>query len=132
MLEGGRRKFLESRYALRSLECAIGYDCRRLQDGREARFRHTFLHRRMKMAFFERRDVILMAQASLLSSSSISSSHGADFGSAVEIVSGRRSDLSEALFPYLKRDEPKKIDGQTIDELFDELDEMEDDVEDGS
>jgi len=106
------------------MEGAIGLDCRRLADGRKAKFGHTFLHRRFRRDFFERRDTVMLLMASYVATAGLASNIMVDLENAKEIVGDRRASLAKAMFPYVefsvpKRD-PEKI--EDYDEYFDELD----------
>jgi len=118
---------LESRYALRETEGAIGYDCRLLSDGRRALFRHTALHARSRREFLERRDTMLVLTASMVSNASLLSNPRLDPKLAADIVSDIRSSLLRTAFPYLSMgdDENKEHSRDTYDEYFDELDAIE-------
>lgn len=106
------------------MEGAIGYDCRRLEDGRRAYFSHTTLHRRLKRAFFERRDAMFLIHASFISTASMGSNPRLDFKSSYDIVEGSRRSLLKMAFPYLKIEEtPNKP--ENYDAYFDELDAIE-------
>ena len=63
---------------------------------------------------------------SVLSAVSAISSHGrTDFKSAVEIVENTRMDLISSAFPYLFSGKSRPLTRtETIDELFDQLDEI--------
>lgn len=104
---------MESRYALRELESVIGYDCRRLEDGRKAVFRHTGLHRRARRDYYERLDMKAAMQANLFAFGTRSMS--------LATVEERRMDLLGVLFPYISFEAPK-VQVESIDDLFDELD----------
>ncbi len=128
--QGRRFKFLESRYALREIECAIGYDCRMLEDGRKAVFRHTAVHKRSRRSILERRDLMLVIGASYVSSSAIASSLRISSESAYNVVEDRRTALMKTAFPYLgidEKDEKDEWENDTsvYDKCFDELDAME-------
>ena len=124
MQQGGRRKFLESRYALRELEGAIGLDGRTLPDGRRAVFRHTMLHRRIRRDFLERRDLMHFLSMSMLATAAQSSARGINARAAMESMSSDRTSLMRIMFPYLKSDaEDETSDEQRqYDQYFDELD----------
>ena len=108
---------------MREFEGAIGYDCRRLEDGRRALFRHTYVHKRTKRDVIERRDAICMLQASLMSSAGISSHYRIDVDLAFDVISDIRSKLFYLTFPYDGyRATPHKSD--EYDEYFDELDRL--------
>lgn len=113
---------------MRELEGAIGYDCRRLEDGRKAVFRHTWIHRKARREILERRDLIAVLQTSLCSVSALSSHYRLKIDSVVDFIEKRRIDMVRAVFPYVRVEDSKPsestIKGQTIDELFDELDEI--------
>lgn len=115
MQEGRGRKFLESRYALRELQGAIGYDCRRLHDGRAAEFRHTFIHRRIRRDFFERQDAITAINAALMAVSSLGSHVRVDICEASNIANSSRSLLMKAIFPYVDFAETKPVESEKID-----------------
>lgn len=115
-----------SRYALRELEGAIGYDCRRLEDGRRAVFRHTAIHKKARQAFFERRDLLRVLVASYASTASFAANPRFDTDVSIDVVKGGRSDLVKAAFPYLKTkedDATKSYDDYSA--YFDELDAIE-------
>lgn len=111
---------------MRTLECAIGYDSRTLPDGRRALFRHTALHMRAKTDFFERRDMITVMVASLLSFSSQSSNPRMEINSGMKIVHDKRESLFDVVFPYSSKGqnahEAEAGSAPSYDELFDELD----------
>lgn len=111
---------------MRTLECAIGYDSRTLPDGRRALFRHTALHMRAKMGFFERRDLITVMVASLQSFSSQSSNPRMEINSGMKIVRDKREALFDVVFPYSSKGqnahEAESGSAPSYDELFDELD----------
>lgn len=111
---------MESRYALRELECAIGYDCRFLADGRKAVFRHTSLHKRARRDFYARRDVLMVLQATLLSAASLGSHPRANLKTAADLVIESRKNLIHIAFPYLEN-EPVKPQKEDYDAYFDEL-----------
>ena len=115
---------MESRYALREFEGAIGYDCRLLEDGRKAVFRHTWIHRRCRRYILERRDLISVMQCGIMSSASILSHGKIDVDSAIESIDGRRRSMLKIAFPYIRfdGDRGKEVD---YDQYFDELDEIE-------
>ena len=121
---------MASRYALRELEGAIGYDCRRLRDGRPALFMHTFLHRRARRDFFERRDLVDYLRMSYMSMSCISSNPRISIDEAIDVVAERRSSFMKAIFPYIDIDvnagkKPKEMKYEDYSEYFDELDRLE-------
>lgn len=109
---------MESRYALRELEGAIGYDCRCLPDGRRAIFRHTGLHRSLRREFFERRDLMAAMQSSFVAAAAA----GAGRRAAFDIVEAKRRDMLQVMFPYIHFDAPAPVRTESIDDLFDELD----------
>lgn len=115
---------MESRYALRSIEGVIGFDSRRLEDGRRAVFRHTIFHKRMRFDFFERRDAMYVLGSKLVSASALLSHPRASFQYAAEYVGEIRDSLARVAFPYVAR-KPAKKDGHEYDKYFDELDELE-------
>lgn len=117
---------MESRYALRELEGAIGYDCRRLEDGRPAVFRHTLLHKRAKRGFYERRDAMLVLHASYIAMSALAANPRLDLDVVRDILKDQRSALVNTALPYLKEKEPeeetKEQKTSRYDRYFDELD----------
>ena len=116
---------MESRYALREIEGAIGLDCRRLRDGRVAVFRHTHIHRRTRREFLERRDIMSVLLAGMMSTASIGSRAGIPLSSAYEAVNGVRSSLIRTAFPYVDMDgdqQPREVATDDYDVYFDELD----------
>lgn len=115
---------MESRYALREFEGAIGYDCRLLEDGRKAVFWHTWIHRRCRRDILERRDLISVMQCGIMSSASILSHGKIDVDSAIESIDERRRFMLRIAFPYVRfgGDAGKDVD---YDRYFDELDEIE-------
>lgn len=115
MQEGRGRKFLESRYTLRELQGAIGYDCRRLHDGRLAEFRHTFIHRRIRRDFFDRQDAITVINASLMAISSLGSHYRIDITEAADMANASRSSLVKSAFPYMDFKEPEPVKSDKID-----------------
>jgi len=130
---------LESRYALREIEGAIGRDCRRLEDGRRALFRHTLFHRIARNDFRERRDEISVLSASYIATACMASNPKIGIGRAVEIVSEMRRDLVRSVFPYIDleeadkdiedSDKPKSYEDYS--EYFDELDRIEEEAVSG-
>lgn len=104
---------MESRYALRELESVIGYDCRRLDDGRKAVFRHTGLHRKARRDYYERLDMKAALQANLFAV--------VLQNMPLATVEEKRTNLLGVLFPYISFDAPKGQE-ESIDDLFDELD----------
>lgn len=122
MPRGIELKFLESRYALRELEGAIGYDTRRLEDGRRAEFLHTVLHRHARRRFFERRDMAMLLGMTLVSVSELLSKPAFKAKTAVGLVEERRQLLADELFPYLHQDTKRQDDGSEYDVYFKELD----------
>jgi hypothetical protein len=117
---------LESRYALRELEGAIGYDCRRLEDGRRALFRHTLVHRIARRSFLERRDMMAVMGLSYSSLSSFAANPRLEIDASREVVGGARKALLEIAFPYLDfGDDKKPKTYEDYSEYFDELDEIE-------
>lgn len=118
-----------SRYALRSLECAIGYDCRRLEDGRKAVFRHTALSRRARMEFYERRDMMSVLESSLIAYAAFSSHIRVSPEAALDSIGIDRKSLLRIAFPYVDMSgdgNKDKIDPSSeYDQYFDELDAME-------
>lgn len=123
---------MESRYALREIEGAIGRDCGRLEDGRRASFRHTFLHRKSRMDFLERRDEIAFLSTSLAATASLASNPRVDVDRAVELVADSRRALFRSVFPYAdaaREERPKDYDDYS--EYFDELDRIEKEADTG-
>ena len=114
-----------SRYALREIEGAIGYDCRRLDDGRRALFRHTFIHNRVRRDFRERRDVMMVLAASYLANSAFASRPDIGLDNAMDVIRESKSALLRSAFPHLRIDEPKPESSEDFDRYFDELDEIE-------
>lgn len=112
-----------SRYALREVEVAIGYDCRRLDGGRRALFRHTGLHKRARRNVLERRDLILALSSSYMATSSLASNPRMDVGSSIDVLQDKREALIQSLFPYFKTDRREKS-YEDYDKYFDELDEL--------
>jgi hypothetical protein len=110
---------LETRYALRELESAIGYDCRRLEDGRAAVFRHTGLHRRLRRDFYERRDAVAYYHTAFVAFAAGSAGKPERLAEAEET----RQSLMRTMFPYLHFKQ-EKTRQETFDDLFDELDEI--------
>lgn len=108
---------METRYALRELESAIGYDCRRLEDGRTAVFRHTGLHRRLRRDFYERRDVIAYYHTAFIAFAAGSAGRPERLDEAEET----RQSLLQTAFPYINFDQNRPRQ-ETYDDLFDELD----------
>lgn len=116
---------MESRYALREIEGAIGYDCRTLEDGRRASFRHTLFHRKARRDFFERRDLVMVMQSTYLAMASLSANMRVDLDAARSIAASNRRALVRAAFPYMPEEKSEIIDKDTgYDEYFDELDEI--------
>lgn len=118
---------MESRYALREIEGAIGYDCRTLEDGRRASFRHTLVHRKARREFFERRDIVMVMQSTYLAMASMSANMRVDLDAARSVAASNRRALVRATFPYICMPEEKQDDApkeQMYDEYFDELDEI--------
>lgn len=108
------------------MEGAIGYDCRRLEDGRRAIFRHTIVHKMARRAFFERRDMIAVMGLSYSALSSFAANPRLEIDSSREIVGGSRNTLLEIAFPYFDfgiQDKPKTYEDYSA--YFDELDEIE-------
>ena len=122
---------MESRYALREFEGAIGYDCRLLEDGRKAVFLHTWIHRKCRRDILERRDLISVMQCGIMSSASILSHGKIDVDSAIESIDERRRFMFKIAFPYSRfyGDTGKDVD---YDRYFDELDEIEASKKDSS
>lgn len=114
---------MESRYALREVQGAIGHDTRLLPDGRRADFRHTALHRALRRGYFELRDAMFVLHASLISASSLGSHARVDLAKAAEIVANDRRMFVKIAFPYADMSaassEPTE---QNYDTLMDELD----------
>lgn len=113
-----------SRYALREVEVAIGYDCRRLDDGRRAFFRHTALHRRSRRDVLERRDLILALSSTYMATSSLASNPKMDVDSSIDVLADKRNELVQFLFPYFKAEKKEKT-YEDYGKYFDELDEIE-------
>ena len=117
---------MESRYALREIEGAIGYDCRRLEDGRRALFRHTLVHRMARRAFFERRDMMAVMGLSYSALSSFAANPRLDIDASRDVVGGARKSILEIVFPYLDfGDDKKPKTYEDYSEYFDELDAIE-------
>lgn len=107
------------------MQGAIGYDCRRLEDGRIASFRHTGLHRRARRDFFERCDLMSFLKITLSAASSISSNPRLEFSTSMDIVQDNRMSLLKTAFPYMDLDGVEKPNENVdYDALFDELDEI--------
>ena len=114
-----------SRYALRELECAIGYDCRGLEDGRRAEFRHTGIHRRAKRNLLERRDAIAVYGFTTCAMAAASSHQRINLSKAIDTIESARCNIVSTAFPYLSgKEAPVRVRQQTMDEMFDELDEI--------
>ena len=109
---------------MRELEGAIGYDCRFLNDGRRAVFRHTALHKRSRRAFFERRDAMLLLHSSFVSNASLGANPRLDLKDSSEMVDKCRRSFIKMAFPYLEIDE-KPSEPKDYDAYFDELDAIE-------
>lgn len=103
------------------LEDAIGYDCRRLHDGRAAVFKHTYLHRIARRAFFERRDSILILMTSSVLNACVGSHPKFNVKASLEAVEKNREDLISTMFPYLE-DEVHEREKKDYSAYFDELD----------
>lgn len=126
MQKGGRLKFLDSRYALREVEVAIGYDCRRLDDGRRAVFRHTPIHTRARMDFLDRRDLSDVAKSSYLAIAALASNPRMDAGVSQNVIQSARESCLRTLFPYVKLEAKNKMNKyEDYEEYFDELDRIE-------
>lgn len=116
---------MESRYALRGLQGAIGNDCRRLEDGRKAVFRHTVLHKRARIDYYERRDAMLVLHASFMSVASLGSHARVDLEKAAEIVDEDRRMFIQVAFPYVHVEHKKTMSEEEENEmLFDEYEAM--------
>lgn len=113
---------MESRYALRSLECAIGYDSRRLHDGRRAIFRHTPIHMRFRMDFMERRDMILLMQTSSICMAMLGANPAIDASRAADSAEAIRTSLFSQTLPYMRTERRNVSQEDAIEEGFDELD----------
>ena len=117
---------MESRYALREIEGAIGYDLRKLEDGRKAVFRHTWLHKRLKRDFFERRDVSMVMACAFVAKACLASRPGLDTASAYDMAEEGRKSMVYVMFPYIKSDSSsgessEKTGKDSYDAYFDEL-----------
>lgn len=113
-----------SRYALREVEASIGYDCRRLDGGRRASFRHTFLHKRSRRDLLERRDLLRVLGSSYVAMAALSADPRMDLDASLEAIGDVRESLLKSAFPYMKaKAKPKKYEDYS--EYFDELDELE-------
>lgn len=116
---------MASRYALREAEGAIGYDCRRLEDGRRALFRHTAVHRRARRDVLERRDLSAVLGATYVAAAARAANPRLDVDRASDAVADVRESFVRAAFPYL-RQEPRRPRGyDDYGEYFDELDAIE-------
>ena len=116
---------MESRYALREIEGAIGYDCRTLEDGRRASFRHTLIHRKARREFFERRDLVMVMQSTYLAMASLSANMRVDLDAARSIAASNRRALVRAAFPYMPEEKKEEVPKeQMYDAYFDELDDI--------
>ena len=116
---------MESRYALREAQCAIGYDCRRLDDGRRAVFRHTKLHKLSRQYCLELEDIKSIMSSSVISSAAISSHGRIDISSAINNVIDCRKKLISISFPYLDIEGNKtSVEDGDYDKYFEKLDEM--------
>ena len=90
-------------------------------------FRHTGLHKKARRDFLERKDVMLVSRASLAAFAALGSHISAEYSESVELVESARHELMAAAFPYMpkkteQKDKVQEPDGQTYDQLFDELD----------
>ena len=113
---------MESRYALRELEGAIGYDCRRLEDGRPAVFRHTSLHKRARRDYFELQDVKTAMRCSFVAAAARGARPTIGSEASASMAEEGRIALLKVLFPYNTFDKAPEVKEQSFDELFDELD----------
>ena len=75
----------------------------------------------MKRDYFERRDVIFVLNASMMSVAALGSHAKININSALDITHSDRSDLVRAVFPYLETGKGKK-ENENYDVYFDELD----------
>lgn len=115
-----------SRYALREVEGAIGYDCRRLADGRRAVFRHTALHKAARHSILDRKDELSATIASYVAISSLASNPRFEIDAAKDAVKESWSSIVKVAFPYVearKETGPKSYEDYSA--YFDELDAIE-------
>lgn len=92
-----------------------------------AKFAHTYLHRRAKRDFFERRDLMSFMMASYVAKSAFASSRYVDFDDAVATLGSIRDSAMKMMFPYVSIEEKKRNPERYEDyeEYFDELDAIE-------
>lgn len=118
---------MESRYALRELEGAIGSGPPSHSGQRVVKFAHTYLHRRAKRDLFERRDIMAFMMASYVAKSAFASSRYVDFDDAIATLGSLRDSVIKMAFPYVaikeKKRDPERYDDYK--EYFDELDAIE-------
>ena len=117
---------MESRYALREIQGAIGRDCRKLEDGRRAVFRHTHLHKAARRYILERADLITVMYSSVISASAVASHHRIDVKSALDRIIESRRELINVAFPYFDLDKKQEdVSNEEYDKYFDMLEKIE-------
>jgi hypothetical protein len=82
-------------------------------------FRHTGLHRRLRRDFYERRDIISYYHAAFVAFAAGSEGRS----ERLDEVEDMRNSLLQMAFPYVhfRKEKPRQ---ETVDDLFDELDEI--------
>ena len=118
---------MESRYALREIECAIGRADVSAYGSRRMVFRHTPIHNRLRRDFMERKDAIVVLQASMISMACLGSNPRVDPSYASKLVLEKKNLLSNVVFPYFKIEEQSTTSAsseQDLDAYFDELDDI--------
>ena len=117
------------RYALRELERVIGAPDRRfdkLDDGRDAKFKHTHLSKLVRYEFFERADRIRYLCGAAIVHGTICGNPYVNFDYAVDKAMKCIDDVFKAEFPYVETDNVKATtsDEEFIKSAFAELKRM--------